>query len=281
MARIELLQFPDRFIRIVVSDSLGQADLGSVLAGQSYVLRAYKDGYVTSELQFDTIRGERTKRLYISLRPIEKKAPTAPGDTVSATSLGAPPEAVKELREGLKALNEEKDAEGSLRHFRKAVSIWPKYAEAHAMMGLAYLQINSTPEAEIALRRALEIDAKLLMAYYPLAVLLQSQKKLDEAEELLRKGMEMDPQGWKWPFELARCSVARNDWPKALTFAQTARERPNPSSKVYLLLADLYSGLGQKEKAIAALEEFTRVDPQSPYMPKVQQALADLRRPAS
>lgn len=278
-AKVEILKFPDGILRQLFSDSLGQVEFAGVLSNQSYILRASKEGYLPSEVPFDTFRGERSKQLFVSLRPIEKKAPTAPGDTVSATSLGAPPEAVKELREGLKMLNERKDAEGSLRYFRKAISIYPKYAEAHSLMGLAYLQMNSTAEAEIALRRAMQMDAKLLTAYYPLAALLQAQKRYDEAEALLNKGMEMDPQGWQWPFELARCSVARNEWEKALTFAQAARERPKPSPKVYLLLADLYSGMGQKDKAIAELEEFVRVDPQSPYMPRVQQALSDLRRP--
>ena len=278
-ARVEILRFPNSIVQMAISDGMGQVEFARVRADQSYVLRASKDGYLVSEFEFDTRREEFSKRLFVSLQPVEKKPATAPGDTVSAQSLGAPPEAVKELREGLKMLNERKDAEGSLRYFRKAISIWPKYAEAHSLMGLAYLQMNSTAEAEIALRRAMQMDAKLLTPYYPLAALLQAQKRYDEAEALLNKGMEMDPQGWQWPFELARCSVGRNDWEKALSFAQVARERPKPSPKVYLLLADLYSGMGQKDKAIAELEEFVRVDPQSPYMPRVQQALSDLRKP--
>lgn len=276
-ARVEILRFPSGLVHFAVTDSMGQVEFARVLTNQNYILRASKDGYVAGEQEFDTRREEFSKRLYIALSPIEKKTPTAPGDTVSAQSLGAPPEAVKEFREGLKLLNEHKDAEASLRHFRKAISIYPRYAEAHALMGIAYLQMNSAPQAEIALRRAIEVDPKLQLAYYPLGVLLANQKRYDEAETLLKKGMEMDPQGWKWPFELARCSAGRNDWPKAVEYAEAARALPNPSSKVYLLLADIYSGMGEREKAIAALEEFIRVDPQSPYMPRAQQALADLK----
>lgn len=279
MARVELLQFPERFVRQGISDSLGQVEFPGVLSHQSYVLRAYKDGYLVSEMEFDTVRGEKAKRLYISLRPIEKKAPTVLGDTVSAQTLAAPPEAVKEFREGLKLLNERKDAQGSLRYFRKAISLWPKYAEAHSMMGLAYLQMNSTAEAEISLRKAIQIDPKQLGPFYPLAVLLFTQKRYGEEEEMLQEAMGMDAQGWQWPFELARCYAKQGQWEKALEYGRMAHDRPNAPTKVHLLMADLYSNTHQPGKAVEELEKFQRLDPTSPFMPRVQQALAELRKP--
>lgn len=279
LARVDLLQFPERFVRQGISDSHGQVEFPSVLSHQSYVLRATKDGYLTTEMEFDTIRGERAKRLYISLRSIEKKTPKAPGDTVSAQKLAAPPEAVKEFREGLKLLSERKDAPGSLPYFRKAIDLWPKYAEAHCMMGLAYLQMNSAAEAESSLRQAMQIDSKLLSSYYPLAVLLQTQKQYDEAEELLKKALEMDPRGWQWPFELARSQATQRKWEQAIVYGKQAHAAENVPTKIHLLMADIYSNAGQIEQAATELDEFEKLDPQSPYMPRVRQVRAQLKKP--
>lgn len=278
-ARVELLRFPDTIVQLAISDSTGQVEFLRVLANQTYVLRASKYAYQTSEFEFDTRREEFVKRLFISLRPLESKKPGAPGDSVSASSLGVPPEAAKEFREGLKLLNDRKDASGSLRYFQKAVNIWPNYAEAHFLMGMAYLQTNSAGEAEVALRKAMQIDPKLLGPYYPLAVLFFTQKRYGEDEELLRKAMALDPQGWQWPFELARCYAKQNQWEKALEYGQMAHERPNAPTKVHILMADLYSATGSPAKAIEELEKFARLDPSSPLLPRVQQALAGLRKP--
>jgi Tfp pilus assembly protein PilF len=279
MARIELLQFPERFVRQGVSDSNGQVEFSGVLSHQSYVLRVSKDGYLVSEMEFDTVRGERSKRLYISLRPIEKKGPTAPGDTVSAQKLAAPPKAVKEFREGLKLFNERKDAQGSLGYFRKAISIWPKYAEAHCMMGLAHLQLQALDDAEKSFVRAMELEPRLLQPYHPLATILITRRRFEEAEKILHRALDIDPKGWQWPFELARSQAMQRNWEKATVHGKQALAAANVPTKIHLLMADIYSSAGQVELAAAELDEFEKLDPQSLYMPKVRAARAQLKKP--
>lgn len=175
--------------------------------------------------------------------------------------------------------NEKKDPQRSIGFFQKAIKAYPNYYEAQFMMGMAYLQLKSNSEAQAALSHSIELNSKFLQPYYPLAVLLMTQKQYDEADRLLLKAMELDPQDWRWPFELARCYAYRGEWQKALTYGKMAHERPLPPSKVHILMADLYSGLGETDQAIAELEEFSKLDPTSPYMPRVKQALRQLRKP--
>jgi len=49
-------------------------------------------------------------------------------------------------------------------------------------------------------------------------------------------------------------------------------------SKVHLLLADIYSNSDRPNDAIAELETFSRLDPESPFMSRVREVLPELRR---
>jgi len=90
--------------------------------------------------------------------------------------------------------------------------------------------------------------------------------------------MKRDPLDWRWPFELARCDSKRSNWQSALQRAQQAGKSNSAPSKVHLLLADIYSNSGRPSDAIAELETFSRLDPESPFMARVREVLPELRR---
>ena len=76
---------------------------------------------------------------------------------------------------------------------------------------LAYLleATSKLDEAELAFRRALEIDAKLDRAWYGLGLVLIRQQRFDEAVAALKRNTElqpMSPYGW---YQLARVQLDR------------------------------------------------------------------------
>jgi tetratricopeptide (TPR) repeat protein len=76
---------------------------------------------------------------------------------------------------------------------------------------LAYLldEALRLPEAEVAFRRALELDPKLDRAWYGLGLTLIRAKRYDEAVAALKRNTElqpMSPYGW---YQLARVHVDR------------------------------------------------------------------------
>jgi predicted Zn-dependent protease len=64
----------------------------------------------------------------------------------------------------------------------------------------------------------------------------------------------------------------------ALDQAQQARGLPQCNAAVHLLLADIYLKLGRRKEALVEMEAFTRADPSSPMLPKVQQKIEQLRK---
>lgn len=284
-AKVELLRFPSGLLQQAFTDSSGRVEFlisnpeRSNQFPQQYILRAFLDGYRMGEISVSISPGESAKFASIQLERTQAAKMEPTGHLVSARTLSIPKPAREEFDKGLHFLNAQKNPKASLDHFQRAVRLAPDFYEAYFLLGMAYVELNSGSEAEAALRKSIQINRQFLPPYYPLAVLLISQKQFEEGERLLLQAMEQDKQGWKWPFELARCYATRGQWDKALAYGEIAYERPNSPSKVHLLMADLYSNTGKRDKAIEELEIFAKLDPNSSYMPRVQQALRQLRKP--
>lgn len=276
-ARVDLLRFPDGILALAFTDGTGRVGFPR-LVPNSYLVRVQAEGYHTVEVSVDIRRGDYSREVKIPVMPMQRPTAVPAGQAVSVRTLTLPENAVKAFRRGLESLHKRKNPQESLRHFREAIREAPEYYEAYFMLGAAYWELKQHSDAETAFRKALELNPTYLHPYYPLALLLTAEGRLDEAEKLLRHAMELDPDGWQWPFELARCLVKRDDWVQAVEYAEQARAKTNAPPKVHLLLADLYSGLGQNDKAIQALETYLRLEPKGPYAVQADKALAELRR---
>lgn len=276
--KLELLKFPSGIVQMTFSDGAGRAEFPDLLI-QSYSIRATRDGYVTSETALDVRRGDRTLHVSIVLQPERREQPSAPGGLVSAKSLAASQEARDEFAKGLSLLNEKKDARGSIALLQHAIELAPQFYDAHVVLGLAHLQLQALDDAEKSLTRALELEPKLLQPYHPLATIFITRRRFEEAEKLLLRALELDPKGWQWPFELARSQAMQRNWEQAIVHGKQALAAANVPTKIHLLMADIYSNAGHVDLAAAELDEFERLDPQSPYMPKVRAARAQLKKP--
>jgi len=276
--RVDLLHFPDRYIQEGFTDASGRLEFHGLWAPAAYVLRAEKDGQQTTEVRFDLRRGESVQEVSIRMPALKAVSSPRPGGVSSVRALSIPPPASKEFQKGAELLNQKKNPRTSIEHLQKALASYPGYFEAYFLLGMAYLQLNSPGEAQDALRQAIKLNPKFIEPYYPLATLLIGKKAYQEGERLLLQARELDPNGWRWPFELARSEAYQKQWDQALACGQSALKMPNAPPKVHLLMADLYSNTGKPDKAIEELEEFERLNPSSPYIPRVHQVIAELRK---
>jgi len=275
--RIDLVRLPDEIVDSQFSDSKGEANFSDVRSG-AYVLRTVKDGYTGVEAQVNFRHGQRIGQIELRLPRSTSAGPSGPGAAViSARMLSIPQAARKEFEAGIAFLNEKKDPKGSLQHFQKAIAAYPEFYEAYFLAGMADLQLQQQADGRAALARALKLNPKFIEPYYPLATLLMSERSYAEAESLLTQAQQLDPGGWQWPFELARSKAYQKQWDQALAYGETALTIVGAPPKVHLLMADLYQDTGNPAKAIAELEQFAKLDPNSPYLPRVRTVLAQLR----
>jgi tetratricopeptide (TPR) repeat protein len=131
-------------------------------------------------------------------------------------SVGWSHEAKAPYQEAVRAYSQNRDAE-ALEAVKRALSIYPNYAEAHFLMGLISMRQNRTAEATAAIQKAVSIYPNFAEAHYQLAVLLQQQKKLKPAEAELLKAVEIFPNYTEASLLLAGIYEQQKEPDKALT----------------------------------------------------------------
>jgi Tetratricopeptide repeat len=275
---VQLIHFPDGIVGEQFTGSDGSVQFSGLPVG-AFTIRASRQDYEPGDAHVDLGSGDRTlQNVDILLKPREQERTGPPDGIVSAASLKIPDNARKEFAQGSRLLNEKKDFVRSIAAFRRAIELYPGYAEAYFLLGSAQLQTKATAAAEASLRKAIALDAHMTAAYYPLAVLLFGERRYSEERELLLEAQKLDASDWRWPFELARCHAQQGQWDIALSFGLAASESAHVPPKVHLLLADIYANANKPREAIAELELFAKLDPSSAYMDRVREVLPILRQ---
>ena len=90
----------------------------------------------------------------------------------------------------LKDLGKSQEAELSL---RKAIELNPDYAIAHSNLGNVLNDLGKLQEAELSTRKAIELNPDYSEAHYNLGIILNDLGKLKDAELSLRKAIELNP----------------------------------------------------------------------------------------
>jgi tetratricopeptide (TPR) repeat protein len=93
---------------------------------------------------------------------------------------------------GSQLLDERRYAEAIL-HFRRAIELDPSLPEPYVNLGNALDASGKPAQAALHWEQALERDARQLVALDNLAALRMNQERLEEAESLLRRALEVQP----------------------------------------------------------------------------------------
>lgn len=87
--------------------------------------------------------------------------------------------------------HENGDFEKAITFYQAALKIVPEFPEAEYQLGMALLSLNRDDEAEQALRRALELKEDWTLPMTSLGVLLVQNKGFEEAEQLLEEAIRL------------------------------------------------------------------------------------------
>lgn len=256
------------------TDGGGRVSFNRVRRGR-YYLEVEKHGFATARETVDVAAGAH-EYVSITLRPVVPSRGSEPARAVSSRMLAAPPIARREYEQGVAKLKD--SPRESAEHFRTAIKEYPDFAEAYTMLGLAYMQMKDGLEAAAALKKAIQIDPKLASAHMLLGKIYLDAKEFETAEKLLLRSISLDPSAWDAHYEIARCYFNLRRLDDALRHAEIAHSETASASAVHLLLVDIYLKKGEKQKALAELEDFAKADPKSPFMPRVREMIKSLRK---
>jgi tetratricopeptide (TPR) repeat protein len=151
-----------------------------------------------------------TAYLDIQLRP-DRSSPMNAGSLYNIQPLGTvsanvPPEAQTEFQLGQSLVDQGKREKlgEAVKHFEKAVSLYPEYVEAEFMLGLTYMDLQQWENAEKAMLAAIKINANASTAQFALGEIYRRQKKYTDAEKAILGGLKVSPDSGEGHLALAK-----------------------------------------------------------------------------
>lgn len=197
---------------------------------------------------------------------------------VSVRWLAAPKEARREVvksREELQKGNAKKARE----HLNKALEISPGFSIALNEMGLCYRRENKNKEARKEFEKAIASDPEYLIPYLNLAEVLTEDKKYNEAGQLLARASQMHPRRGEPFFSMAKIQLDTGHLDRAERAARMALARDaSRIPEVHLLLVNIYTRRGEKEKIAPELEAYLQMVPNGPHAEQARVTLAKIKQ---
>lgn len=162
----------------------------------------------------------------------------------------------------------EEDSANAVQHFSRAVSVAPLDAAYALALGQAYETLAHTP-ASVGLAARTYIDAQRRMPWDPalqsvLGELYQRTGQLDLAEEVYRTRLSWDPLDELTLFNYAALLVQQQRGAQAVPLLRTYLEVvTHADAEAQYVLGLAYEQQGSRDKALAALREAQRIDPEN------------------
>jgi tetratricopeptide (TPR) repeat protein len=189
----------------------------------------------------------------------------------------APAEAREELVRGRAALGK-KSYEESVAHLQRAIAVYPKFYEAHLLLGTALMDAREWKKAEVAFQRAVELKAGSAPAVLSLGEVYWRQKRYDEAEKTLLEGLKLDDKSWHGYFTLARLYWDLENIPKSGQAIGRALQLKPDFAEAHLLAGNILLRINQQERALAAYQEYLRLEPRGEFAAQARELVQKLSK---
>lgn len=145
---------------------------------------------------------------------------------------------------------------------RRAVAIDSKLATGHHMLGLILWMVKwDFAGAERSYQRTLELDPYNVYAVVEYADLLRETRRLDKAEELIRKSMALQPALPQLSTKEAEINLDRGRVDAALASAEAALRQKRNFQRAYVAAGMAEERKGDYQSALARYEHVLRVNP--------------------
>ena len=193
-------------------------------------------------------------------------AEAATQDAIRAAAVLAWEDAVLSAEAGyLLALQyqREHNLRGAEAYFKRAIALRPGWSPPYSGLGwlLGIHSMDRTDEAKEMLRKAIALDPSDSRPHITLAVLLRYEGRLDEAEQAALEALRLDPDSVRSHNNYANLLIRRNEFEKAERHYREAIGINPERTKPWYNLACLYSLTGRTEEALQYLEKACDLEP--------------------
>lgn len=220
-----------------------------------------------------------TQTVYVQLR--FKEAAAAKPGTVSAELAGVPKAALELYEKAARAAREGR-GEKAVEALRRAVEIHPRFMLAYNELGVQYMRVNRPDEAAQALRTAIEIAPDAAAPRLNYGILLFHRNSLAEAEQHLRHSLLKKEGTALAHLYLGRALIRRRDYGGAEKEMLRAAELGGPEvNEAYRFLGGIYRETGDHARAVEALEKYLALEPKAKDAGAIRDIIGQLRKQAA
>jgi len=245
------------------------------LSAGDYVVEVSAPGYRTAEVQALLVADGQVENVEVMMMPelsLAEKA-GAPGSPVLA------PKALKETEKGLQALQAGKLDEAET-HLKRALQLAPGFPDVNYLMGVLWIEKHDAAQARGYLKKAVELAPKHAPALLALGEAEYLQKDYAHALASLEQSLDIKPTSWRAHWLAGVASYQLGDYKKSREHARDALlVGQEKAERARLLLGEAQVALGEREAALATLEQFLREQPNAPQAATARELIAWLRSP--
>lgn len=196
--------------------------------------------------------------------------------TVSAAQLAVPANARREYQKAQDAANKGK-WDAASRCLQKALTLWPKYAEALVLRALIERNQHSSELAIADAEKAVEYDPNYGRAYAVLGASYTDVNRWDDAVRTLDHGIAVAPTYWQGYYEMSKVLLLKGDSLAALRQAEKASSLvPTEFPVLHLIKGYAYLGLKNQPAARTELETYIKLNPNGQPAVKAKEILHQL-----
>jgi len=197
---------------------------------------------------------------------------------VSALDLEAPNKAVGEFNRGSSLMKAQHSSE-AIKHFRRAIDIYPKFVSGHVGLGLAYLDQEDRPRAKSEFEAAAKLDPKYPQPFLNLGMVALSMNDFETAQPQLEKAASLHPRDARILCSLAYAQNGTHQYQQALQTAKLVHLLDHKEmANVHYVAASAAMSLKDYDAMTRELNLFLGEDPTNAFAPVARQNLATLAR---
>ncbi len=204
-------------------------------------------------------------------------ARTSNAGVVSAADFYDRPAANKSLFDKAHAAVEKKDYANAVRLLNQIVEKDKNDFQCWTLLGTLYLVQEKSEDAEKAYLTAIELKPTYALPLINLGRFRFSQKKFEEAVDLLTRAVDLQPQSPDANLLLGEAYLRLKKGSKAIPYLNEAGKLGK--IEAHLDLGWLYNAAGLKEKAVVEYEEVLRKKPDYPDRKKLEQYISENKKP--
>jgi tetratricopeptide (TPR) repeat protein len=189
-----------------------------------------------------------------------------------------PPQAEKEAQKGAEDLDSGK-IRSAQKHLSEALAMAPENPYLNYLMGMRFLLDGELPAAKPYLEKSVSTDARQVPALVALGSLRFQQGDYAGAIQVLAPAARFDASKWKVHSMLAGSYLKEKDFAHSREQAKQALALGGvEAGHDELVLGEALAGLGEREKAVIALETFLEQYPHDRNDRAIRAWLAELKQ---